>query len=363
MKRPLLFSLVVLLGLSSPPLFAAAAAVRYEISFPNLPGYETLHCDFHTHTVFSDGLVWPTVRIGEAWRQGLDAISITDHIEYQPHKEYVPTNHARPYELAAGAAQLSKVLLVRGAEITRDTPPGHFNAIFLKDIAPLDTEDLLEAIGRACGQGAFVFWNHQGWKGAENGRWLDVHTQMYEKGWLRGMEVCNGDEYYPDAHRWCLEKKLTMLAGSDIHDADLRKRSAPDDHRTMTLLFAKEKTLDSLKEALQQGRTLVWYQNQLIGREELLKPFFHACLQLAAPHVRGKNYVAFEVRNVSGVDIQMALTGKIGPSQLTFPAGTTSVVRLTTSTPNESKELQYAVTNFLIAPQTGLPVTLQIAGP
>ena len=32
----------------------------------------------------------------------------------------------------------------------------------------------------ANGEGAFVFWNHQGWKGPEKGRWLHVHTTMYE---------------------------------------------------------------------------------------------------------------------------------------------------------------------------------------
>lgn len=362
MKRFLMSSWIVLLGLASASLLAAAEAVRYEIPFPHLPGYQTLKCDLHTHTVFSDGLVWPTVRITEAWRQGLDVTSLTDHIEYQPHKDQVPTNHAMPYELAAGAAQLSQLLLVRGAEITRDTPPGHFNAIFLKDIAPLDTPDLLEAIGRACSQGAFVFWNHQGWKGPEKGRWLDVHTQLFDKGWLRGLEVCNGDEYYPDAHRWCLDKNLTMLGTSDIHEPDLRTRSTADDHRTMTLVFAKDKTADSLKEALLQRRTLVWYQNQLIGRRELLEPFFYACLQVAPPHARGKNYVAFAARNVSAADIQLALRGQIGPAQLTFPAGSTRVVRLSTATPNEPLQLEYTATNFLIAPQTGLPVTLKIAG-
>ena len=39
------------------------------------------------HSVFSDGLVWPTVRVDEAYRDGLDAISLTEHIEYRPHKQ------------------------------------------------------------------------------------------------------------------------------------------------------------------------------------------------------------------------------------------------------------------------------------
>lgn len=47
-------------------------------SHPDIPGYITLTGDFHVHTDFSDGVVWPTFRIDEAVREGIDIISITD---------------------------------------------------------------------------------------------------------------------------------------------------------------------------------------------------------------------------------------------------------------------------------------------
>ena len=56
---------------------------RNEINIPGFDDYRVLKCDFHTHTVFSDGLVWPDGRIYEAWQDGLDAIAITDHIEHR----------------------------------------------------------------------------------------------------------------------------------------------------------------------------------------------------------------------------------------------------------------------------------------
>lgn len=68
-------------------LMNVQAQRRNEIQVPDLDGYTTLKCDFHMHTVFSDGLVWPTVRVDEAYREGLDAISLTEHIEYRPHKK------------------------------------------------------------------------------------------------------------------------------------------------------------------------------------------------------------------------------------------------------------------------------------
>ena len=68
------------------PASGVLAQVRRELHIPDIMGYKTLKCDFHMHTVFSDGAVWPTVRVDEAWQEGLDALAITDHIEYQPHK-------------------------------------------------------------------------------------------------------------------------------------------------------------------------------------------------------------------------------------------------------------------------------------
>ena len=62
-------------------LMNVQAQRRNEIQVPDLDGYTTLKCDFHMHTVFSDGLVWPTVRVDEAYREGLDAISLTEHIK------------------------------------------------------------------------------------------------------------------------------------------------------------------------------------------------------------------------------------------------------------------------------------------
>lgn len=338
------------------------AQERQEIAFPDLPGYRTLKCDLHSHTVFSDGKVWPTVRVDEAWRLGFDALAISDHIEYQPHKADVPTNHNRPYELAADQAARMGILLIKATEITRDTPPGHFNALFLSDVNPLDTEDFVEAVKRANDQGAFVFWNHQGWKGEEKGAWLDVHTKLHENELFQGMEVCNGGSYYPTAHKWCMEKGFTMLGNSDIHEPDLNLRSTAHDHRTINLVFAKERTLAGIKEALQQGRTAVWYKNQLIGREDILAPLFAECVKIDAPHYRTNDTVFIKIHNLCDVDVELKQAGQFGPPQGRLPARSTTLVPIGTQKPDETIELKYTVKNFLVAPDKGLEVTWAVPG-
>ncbi|RPI44150.1 MAG: PHP domain-containing protein, partial [Bacteroidetes bacterium] len=124
------------------------------IEFPDIPGYLTLKCDFHTHTVLSDGHVWPNIRVEEALRDGLDAISITDHLEYQPHRADIPhPDRNRSYELAQQAAEGKDLIIIHGAEITRSMPPGHANAIFLEDANALNRDDVMEVFREAKRQG------------------------------------------------------------------------------------------------------------------------------------------------------------------------------------------------------------------
>ena len=113
------------------------------IAFPDIPGYRTLKCDFHIHTVFSDGTVWPNIRVEEALREGLDAIALTDHIEWTPHRSDVPfPDQNRAYAIAAAEARDRGLIVLNGAEITRDMPPGHLNALFLQDANLLKKGDV-----------------------------------------------------------------------------------------------------------------------------------------------------------------------------------------------------------------------------
>jgi len=59
MKKIVFFILMIVLSLTG----IAQLESRKEVKIPDIPGYLTLKCDFHMHTIFSDGLVWPTVRV------------------------------------------------------------------------------------------------------------------------------------------------------------------------------------------------------------------------------------------------------------------------------------------------------------
>jgi len=348
------------------------AESRTEINIPDISGYITLKCDFHMHTVFSDGNVWPTIRVAEAWRDGLDAFSITDHIEYQPHKDDIPTSHNRSYEIALPHAVAMGLIFPRGAEITRDRPTGHINAIFLDDINPLDTEDVNDAIKAAIDQGAFVFMNHPGWRQPNNiGIWYDEHTVLLENGWLHGVEVVNGGSYYPEAHAWCLDKKLTMIANSDVHNPiDYHYNQYTGTHRPVTLVFVKEKSLKGIKEALFDRRTAIFKENLLIGERQFVEPIFYQSVKIINPQVttKGENSVNIQIHNDSDISFELesdtTLVDLSYPSKITLEAHKTVLLRVTGKLKdlNTTKEISvpYIVNNLLVKPEEGLPVELKL---
>lgn len=351
----------VALGLFAFTAYAADMPVRQDIHLPDLPGYQTLKCDFHMHTVFSDGQVWPTWRVEEAWRDGLDAIALTDHIEYQPKKADVATNQQRPFEISKSLGIERGVIVIRGAEITKDVPPGHFNALFLTNILPLVSSNLAVQMEEARKQDAFVFWNHPGWRVKTNeATILPLHNELVAQKLIQGAELFNGDTLYTNVWPWMLQNKLTLLANSDTHTPIDPPLAHHAQHRTMTLVFAKERTADGIKEALRAGRTAVWAGDVLVGSAELLAPLFAAAVKMDPPHLRTTKNAFVKITNNSDVPFMLTRKAGSGPVKLELPAGKTVLLKLTLAAKQPLPALDYTVDNLLTAPNTQLPVTLTV---
>lgn len=347
---------------------------RTPVRLPDIPGYHTLKCDFHIHTVFSDGLVWPSVRSEEAWRQGLDAIAITDHIEYQPHKADVSTNHNRSYEIARGHGNDLEVLVIRGSEITRSMPPGHLNAIFLTNAMLLATDKWQEAIQAARDQGAFIFWNHPGWSPQLTEgkiKWHPEHTQLVEQDLMHGIEVVNGRDYYPEAHRWAIERKLTLFSNSDIHQPIGHDYHIfLGDHRPLTLVFAREHSIAAIQEALFDRRTAVYSGGRLLGDQRFLRPLFDASVRVLTPQVtiRGSGRVFVQIHNDSDVSFTLERSSEptdlTVPQNITLPGQRTVLLQLrargTPAAGTRNFALPFRVANALTAPDEALDVTLPV---
>ncbi len=312
--------------------------VRKAINIPDILGYKTLKCDFHMHTVFSDGIVWPTFRVDEAWEEGLDAIAITDHIENQPSKKYVGGDHNASYEIALPRANEKDIILIRAGEITREMPPGHLNGLFLKDVNPLDTPHVKDAIKAATDQGGFILWNHPGWKAQQPDTclWMEMHQELFDAGMIHGIEVFNEKEWYPIALDWCLDKEIAVIGNSDIHDVNAHYYDVENGHRPMTLVFATDRSEQAIKEAMFAKRTVAWFDDKLAGKEEFLKEIFRKSVSFKDTGKERKGKKLILAKNIS--DIPFILSN--GDQGFTIPKQSEIIVHL------KGKHSSYMVLNL-----------------
>ena len=278
--------------------------IRSEISIPGFDGYQTLKCDFHIHSVFSDGLVWPSVRVEEAWREGLDAIAITDHIEYRPHKDILKADLNESFKIAKKKGDSMGFIVIQGTEITRSKPLGHLNALFINDANPMDVKDPLKAIDIALEQGAFILWNHPGWPD-DKSTLYPVHEELLKAKKIHGVEVVNYMEYYPAVFDWANKYGIPPFANTDIHGlAETDYGVAYGNKRSMTLVFATEKSEEGIKKALFAGRTAALFDDKLFGQEEYLMKLIQASLQIR--FIGGKTV---EITNISDIPYEMTING------------------------------------------------------
>ncbi len=375
------------------------------IRFPDVEGHQTLVVDLHTHSVFSDGHVWPSIRVAEALRDGLDALAITEHLEWQPHRADLPhPDRNRAYEQALAALPKgSDLILIAGSEITREAPADHINAVFIKDANALlrveanppkvqaatpEEEKRLRAVPKqlleegvldyyaaanqwpaeeavrvANLQGAFVFWNHPFYTRAHRSAlalMTEFHQALIQAGQLHGIEIANGAFYSEEAHALALEHGLTMLGVSDIHnliDWDYPPRFGA--HRPVTLAFAKERSAEGLREALFAGRTVVWFKNLLLGREAQLRPLLQAALNVTeAAYRKNLDVLDLTITNASDADIQLRnlspYTFMHDGDDLTVPQHGKLKLSVRTVQRLAQVELEFEVGNALVAPKQRL---------
>ncbi len=360
MKRTLL---LLTLAIFSQLTFAQTSNLKIE--FPDIPGYKTLKCEFHQHTVFSDGSVWPEIRVAEAVRYGLDAISITDHLEYQPKKGEVPHQDRNiGYELASKTAKGLDVLVINGAEITRSMPPGHLNAIFIKDANKLLDSDPKEVMREANKQGGFVFWNHPHWTSQKKdgvAELTKMHKELLEEGLIHGIEIVNAGTYSDEAFQIALDNDLTILGNTDVHGIVEWSEYVTSHHRPTTIVFAKEKTEEAIKEAMFARRTAVWFNNTLFGKAEFLAPLVKESLVVKNAAYKGSSTVLLlTLENISDADyILENLSGYGFHTQakvFTVRAHTTEKIQVRTIEKLDEVKLKFKVLNAFTSPDEQVEV-------
>lgn len=389
MKRHFPLHLSILLALGMPvPAFAHGTSAAPDshgegraIQFPDTADHQTLVVDLHTHSVFSDGHVWPYIRVGEAQRDGLDAMAVTEHLEYQPHIADIPhPDRNRAYqETLSSLPPGSELLIIAGSEITRRAPHGHMNAVFITDAnalfnvdqsrLPLDAQSFYDlarewpaenAVAAANAQGAFVFWNHS-WSDFANEKTTitDFHREAARNGLLHGIEIANGQTYSPESFQIALDHGLTPIGVSDVHNlVDWDYEPHLGGHRPVNLVFTQERSVAAIREALMEGRTVVWFRNLLIGLEEHLAPLLDASIEVTGASYEsdtsGVLRVSFSNNSDAVFELENLNAHTLVESHdvVEIPAHTTTDVLLRMDGRPQTETLRFRVLNALTAPDT-----------
>ena len=131
----------------------------------------------------------------------------------------------------------------------------------------------------------------------------------------------------------------------------------------MTFVFAKERSLEGIREALNNRRTAAYYRELLIGREELLRPFFEKCVTVEEVK-RMEKGVTLSVTNTS--DLVLHLKKTAHDASLVYFRNMTlkphTAYRIAVEFKNGIKggDCNFEVTNFVVAPDKGLSYTLKL---
>jgi hypothetical protein len=372
---------------------------------PAADGRLVLAVDLHTHSVFSDGSVWPDIRVEEAIRDGLAAYAVTEHLEWLPHLNDLPyPDRNRGFEVAAEVAG-DNLIVIAGAEITRGMPIGHINAVFLEDANSLlwegvpsaqndeefderfegdDAESLAngrETARKANDQGAFLFWNHPSWTGqSDDGlpHMTDFHRELIREGLIHGIEVANGRMLSEQALQIALDLNLAILGASDIHgliawdyEEDFNGISRGGaGHRTATLVLAPERTGEAIRQALFDRQTVAIRSKTLYGRGPEVAAVVAGALsiELGQPHERDGEpieVVEAEISNGAPIPFTLRCVDEQGfytnADIFTVPARSSITVHLTAlAEPERFDGLRVEVLNTYVGPRRHLVFDLRV---
>ncbi len=222
------------------------------------------------------------------------------------------------------------MLLILGTEISRPYKiVGHLNALFTTDNNAVPAEDPLQALRNAKAQGALVQFNHPG-TGRTSLDLTEFEINAYKEGLIDGIEIFNNNGFYPKAIDRALEKGLFMSGNSDVHTTTDIAYSDATLSRNITLILAKEKTMEAVKDALMNQRTIAYGFDQISGEESLIKELFNACVTAEYVRVDSKGRKVFNLTNMSSLPFAVSIGGSnpawIEPfSTVPFKVGTDTV--------------------------------------
>ncbi|MDO9575320.1 MAG: hypothetical protein Q7J55_02190 [bacterium] len=248
-------------------------------------GYYQLKCNFHTHFIEAFG-EYPEIMVNAYHRAGYDCIALTEHYDLVE-----DLNFAKRAQEYAQKRYSSDFLVIPGLEIgLKDSAyPGamrdllalfvdsHISRNLMSEGMDLDTSlnIVLNEIHQKNGI-AIIAHDHRTlshWDGESTPDWIWDHREDKE---IDGWEIGNGSGYYEklsDGSNCMLShpeesvnERYCVTANSDAHNKDdMRAKNI-----CYTYVFAYERTIEGVKDALLNRRTIAYCNGAAYGLSKWL---------------------------------------------------------------------------------------------
>ncbi|MCP5117099.1 MAG: PHP domain-containing protein, partial [bacterium] len=137
-------------------------------------------------------------------------------------------------------------------------------------------------------------------------------------------------------------------------------------HRPITLVFATERSAAGIQEALQARRTVAWFDNLLVGREEYVLPLIESSLTVRqAAYIGDSSVLSVLIENTSDaeyiLDNKSAYTFHGGADVVTLKPHQETRLNIKTLDRKTAASLPFEVLNAVTAPNTHPELVLRVS--
>ena len=121
--------------------------------------------------------------------------------------------------------------------------------------------------------------------------------------------------------------------------------------------------MQGIREALDNRRTAAYFHELLIGREDLLRPFFEKCVKIEEVS-RNEQGVTLSITNVTDLVLKLKKTAHdtllVYFRDMTLKPHTRYTVRIGFKQGIKGGDVNFEVTNFIVVPDKGLKYTISL---
>ena len=133
---------------------------------------------------------------------------------------------------------------------------------------------------------------------------------MINKKFIHVIEVVNVGLSI-EALEIAIENSLTILGTSEVHGIANSEFEMYGGHRPITFVLCEVNDINSIKNALFEGKTMVWYKDLIIGKQENLLPVINSNLEFSKlTYIKNIQIASVNLSNLSSIPLILNYKGK-----------------------------------------------------